>query len=153
MIYGNTGYKVLLLLHLLAVVIAFGPWFLNGLLPGLARRKGGEVGAGIHAARFEVSRMSQYAMYGVIVFGAATVGAASKGTGLTMGKPFIWVSALLWLVIVGVMHGMVLPAQKSLAGSGTTADSALLQRESIGVAIINVLVVVVLYLMVFEPGH
>jgi hypothetical protein len=70
-----------------------------------------------------------------------------------MGKPFIWVSALLWLVIVGVMHGMVLPAQKSLAGSGTTADSALLQRESIGVAIINVLVVVVLYLMVFEPGH
>ena len=64
----------------------------------------------------------------------------------------MWLSLLLWVAIVGVLHGMILPAQRRLAeGSGDRVT--LTQRQSLGVALINLLVIVALFIMVFEPGH
>lgn len=150
MIYGGTGYKVLLVLHLLSVVIAFGPWFLNGVLPSAARRLGPGEGRAVNEANFRVSALSQYAMYAVFVFGFATIGASKKA--VTVGETWVLLSVLAWVAIVGVLHGMVLPAQRALKdGGGDTA--ALTSRQAIGAGIINVLVVVAIVLMVFEPGH
>ena len=51
-----------------------------------------------------------------------------------------------------MVHSPFLRAQRRLAeGSGDRAT--LTQRQSLGVALINLLVVVALFLMVFEPGH
>ena len=58
---------------------------------------------------------------------------------------------IIWVAIVGVLHALVLPAQRGLAeGSGDRA--MLTQRQSLGVAVINLLVIVAIVLMVWEPG-
>ena len=151
MIYGESGYKFLLVLHLLSVIIGFGPWFLNGLLP--ARALGSEPGEGtvISRANLQVSTISQYAIYGALIFGLGALGASHKHT-IDFGDTFIWLSLVLWVAIVGVLHGMVLPAQRRLA-AGDGDRATLTQRQSLGVALINLLVVVAVFLMVFEPGH
>ena len=151
MIYGGTGYKVLLVLHLLSVIVAFGPWFLNGLLPANALKRSQPEGQAINAANFTVSSFSQYAMYGVLVFGFATLGAKSKGAPIKMSQAWVWLAIVVWVAIVGVLHSIVLPAQRALK-DGSGDREAITQRQSLGVAIINVLVVVAVYLMVFTPG-
>ena len=148
--YGGTGYKVLLLLHVLAVVTAFGPWFLNGLIPSAALKRTPAEGQAINAANFTVSSSTQYAIYAVVIFGFGLLGA--KHSGFSMGKPWVGAALGAWIVIVGVLHAIVLPAQRALK-DGTGDREALTQRQSLGVAIINVLVVVAIYLMIFKPGQ
>jgi hypothetical protein len=150
-IYGGAGYKILLTLHLLSVVIGFGPWFLNGLLPARALGRDPGEGKAISGANLQVSTMSQFAIYGVLIFGGAALGAAHKHT-IDFGDTFIWLSIILWVAIVGVLHGLVLPAQRELAaGSGDRAT--LTQRQSLGAAVMNLLIVIALVLMVWEPGQ
>jgi hypothetical protein len=149
-IWGTGAYKVFLTLHLLAVIVGFGPWFLNGLIP--ARAMSAEPGEGkvLSRANLQVSTVSQFAIYGVIIFGAAALGSAHKHT-IDFGDAFIWVSIIIWIAIVGILHGLILPAQRALAdGSGDRAT--LTQRQSLGAAVLNLLVIVAVVLMVFEPG-
>jgi hypothetical protein len=150
MIWGGGAYKVFLALHLLAVVVGFGPWFLNGLIP--ARAAGAEAGEGraLNRANLQVSTVSQYAIYAVVIFGAATLGSAHKHT-IDFGDTFIWLGIIIWVAIVGILHGMILPAQRELAeGKGDRA--ALTQRQSLGAALLNLLVVIAIVLMVWAPG-
>ena len=151
MIYGGAGYKILLVLHLLSVVIGFGPWFLNGLLPARALGRDASEGKAISGANLQVSTISQYAIYGVLIFGGAAMGAAHKHT-VDFGDSFIWLSLIVWVAVLGVLHGLVLPAQRALA-RGPEDRATLTQRQSLGVAAINLLVVVAVVLMVFEPGR
>ena len=150
MIWGDGGYKVFLALHLLSVIVGFGPWFLNGLIPArAASAEAGEAKA-LSAANLQVSTVSQFAIYGVIVFGAAALGAAHKHT-IDFGDPFVYVSIIIWVAIIGVLHGLILPAQRQLA-AGTGDRAALTQRQSLGAALLNLLVIVAVVLMVWEPG-
>ncbi|MHB8465465.1 MAG: hypothetical protein ACYDH6_09585 [Acidimicrobiales bacterium] len=151
MIYGGTGYKVLLILHLLSAIVAFGPWFLNGLLPSTALKRGQAEGQAINSANFTVSTFTQYAMYAVLVFGFATLGAKSKDAPIKMSQAWVVLAILAWVAIVGVLHSMVLPAQRALKDD-TGDRETLTRRQSLGVAVINLLVIFALYLMVFAPG-
>jgi hypothetical protein len=149
-IWGTGAYKVFLTLHLLSVIIGFGPWFLNGLIPARAMSAEPAEGKALSRANLQVSTVSQFAIYGVVVFGAATLGSAHKHT-IDFGDAFVWVSIILWVAIVGILHGLILPAQRALAeGSGDRAT--LTQRQSLGAALLNLLVVVAVVLMVWEPG-
>ena len=151
MIYGGAGYKILLALHLLSVVVGFGPWFLNGLLPARALGRDAGEAKSISGANLQVSTVSQFAIYGALIFGGAALGAAHKHT-IDFGDTFVWLSLIIWVVIVGVLHGLVLPAQRELA-EGTGDRATLTQRQSLGVAAINLLVIVAIVLMVWEPGR
>lgn len=145
MIWHNTfGYKLLLLLHLLSVVIGFGPYFLNGLLH---RREGDgrAVGSGI----YQVSTASQFAIYGVLIFGGALVGASNKK--VDFSDWWVPVAIVIWVATVGVLHGMILPAQRKLR-DGVGDGPALARQLSMAYGIINVLVIVAVVLMVWEPG-
>lgn len=151
MIWGAGAYQVFLALHLLSVVVGFGPWFLNGLVPARAANVEAGEGRALNHANLQVSTISQYAIYGVIVFGAATLGSAHKHT-IDFGDAFIYVSIILWVAIVGVLHGLILPAQRELA-AGSGDRRALTQRQSLGAALLNLLVIIAIVLMVWEPGR
>ena len=167
MIYQGGGYKILLVLHLLSVVVAFGPWFLNGMFPSAARRRSTTASAAaapasaadaasawaeakaINQVNLRVSTMSQFAMYGVFVFGFATLSAAPKGS-ISASDGWVIGAIVVWVAIIGVLHALVLPAQRALAaGNGDLASVT--TRQAIGAGIINVLVIVAVFLMVFGP--
>jgi hypothetical protein len=154
-IYGGVAYKVLLFLHLLSVIVGFGPWMLNGLMPRWALKRSAEEARAVHGAVYQVSTMSQYAIYAVFIFGFATLGAATKVGGkapISASDTWVWLSIVLWIGIVGVMHGLALPTQRKLR-DGTGDSAALTRTWSIAAGIINVLVLVVIFLMIQEPGR
>jgi len=150
-IFGGTGYKVLLLLHLLSVVIGFGPWMLNGLLGRHALSRASNEAKAVNAAALDVSTASQFAIYGVVVFGILTLVAAHKDT-IKFSQGWVSVSFVLWIVIVGVLHGMALPAQRQLR-DGAGDARALTQRFAVASGIINVAVIVAVILMIWTPGR
>jgi uncharacterized membrane protein len=146
---GSFGYKFLLLLHLVCVVVGFGPYFLNGLLPRAATRASEEGARVVNAATLQISTISQFAIYGVFIFGGAMIGASDKVW--KFSQSWVPISIVLWVAAVGVLHGLVLPTQRKLRdGSGDRA--ALTNQLSIGMGVLSLIVVVVMILMVWKPG-
>jgi uncharacterized membrane protein len=144
--YRDTGYKFVLLLHIIAVLIAMAPAVAHPLMmtfekgrtqpdfPGLASRM-------IKPARVYVIAL---AVAGILGFGLISMSDSAIG----WGDAWVSISILLWLAINGLVHGMMLPAERKLA-EGDMAGLA--TAEKIG-RVISVLVIVLLYLMVVKPG-
>jgi len=149
-IWSNSfGYKILLLLHILSAVIGYGGYFLNGLFPRATVRSSPEAATAIAAPALQVSTLSQFGMYGVFVFGMGLIGASHKQ--VEFSQAWVSISMVLWVATIGILHGVILPAQRALkAGEGDRASLA--QRISIGGGIMNLAVIVTLVLMVWEPG-
>jgi predicted transporter len=127
---GSTGYNVLLVLHLLSVVAAFGPL----LVVPMIRRQAPE--AALRATQYLV-------LPGVVlawVFGMGLVGMSDDAWELT--DPWILASLLVWL--------FMLAAAAVVWQSFRKADMARLAAPMTGV--IHLLVIVQLYLMVFKPS-
>ncbi len=129
---GSTGYKLLLIVHLLAVVTAFGPLFAFTSL----RKAGPEVALRLYL------RVVLPALVVVWVAGMGLVGMSDKVWQMKQG----WISASLavWLILLGLGIFVMRPALK--AGEAGSA------RVGMATGISHLLVVVAIYLMVFKPG-
>lgn len=158
-------YNVLLVLHILSVVVGFGTLFLLPLVDARARDEAGPVGLGISRTMASVAKIGEYLIYAVPILGILLVVASDDR--LDMGDPWVSVSFVLYIVAVGVYHGMVRRAGKEMdavlagmgsapAGGGRPPEVAqldkLVQQRAIGMAVIDVAVVVATFLMVFKPG-
>jgi uncharacterized membrane protein len=63
-------------------------------------------------------------------------------------QTWVWLSIVVWLAMNGVLHAMLLPAERAL-GSG---DESAGKKAETGGQILTVMLLVMLYLMVFKPG-
>ena len=63
-------------------------------------------------------------------------------------QTWLWLAAVVWVAMNGVLHAMLLPGEKALA----SGDEAARKRVDTGGMIITLLLIVMLYLMVFKPG-
>ncbi len=164
---GTTPYKIVLVLHLIAVVVGFGTVTLNGVRGAEAKKRPGPGGLAIGESGFRLNMLAQNFIYAVPVFGIGLV-VMSDGA-WTFGQA--WISAALGLYIVGiaVSHAVLIPSEKRmnvLAAElvATTPSSAggpppqvvemegLEKKMAAAGTFLNVLVVVFLALMVFKPG-
>ncbi len=160
-------YNVLLVLHILSVVVGFGVLFLAPLVDARVREEAGPVGLGIARTMASVAKIGEYLIYAAVVLGILLVVASDDR--ISMGDAWVSVSFLLYIVAVGVYHGMVrragkamdevlagLPARSAPAGEGRPPQVAeldrLVQQRAIGFAVIDVAVVAAVFLMVFKPG-
>jgi uncharacterized membrane protein len=143
------GYRLLLLLHILSVLIGFGPYFLNGLLPRASARASEEGARVANAAALQISTVSQFAIYGVLIFGGALIGASDKK--FKFSQEWVPIAIVLWVVAVGVLHGLILPTQRRLRDAGSDRE-ALTTRLSMSMGILNLIVIVVIVLMIWKPG-
>ena len=166
----GTGFKVLVVLHVICVIGGFGGLAYNALYLSLAqRRQGGGTSAVLDINRM-VSGLGEVLVYAAIVFGIGAVGLSHRH--ISFGDA--WVSAALAVAIVdvGILHGWIRPNQrrytavvaeleKPLAEGEAAADrvgtvgtlQALEKRVGFGWGAFNVLVIGAVYLMVFQPGH
>jgi hypothetical protein len=128
-----TLYRILYLVHLLAVIAAFGPLF---LYPRLQRA--GQTG--------EVARLHMRLVFpALVVLWVAGMGMAGVGKISLAGTPFVTATILLWLIALAVSWFMIRPALND-PGDDTRAIMAA------GIGITHVILVVSLYLMIFKPG-
>jgi hypothetical protein len=167
---AGTGwaYHLLVLLHIICAIGGFGAVMYRGFSLDLARRQGsaGAAEAGVLAVQGQVSQFAEILIYGVVVFGVAAIG--ESGHSSEFSKAWVIAGLVVYFVMLGVLHGMVRPAERSyrstlleLAQVSPMKPPArppqfaqldsLRRRISAGTGLFNVLLIGALYLMVFKP--
>jgi hypothetical protein len=130
----------------------------------------GREGLAIYEANFRVSAIGQYFVYGVFVFGFLLV--LSSDDVWEFKQTWIWLAMALYVVGLGVSHGVLLPAVKRMGvlmrelvdagppppGAPAGPPSQAVELASLGPrvgassAFLDVLMIVILALMVWKPG-
>lgn len=145
--YRGTGYEVVLFLHILTAFIAFAPAFVHPLLgnqvnsleSGAKRSVLGMIagnGRRIYAPALILTGLFGFALQGM-----------SDGV-IEFGQTWFWLAIVVWLLMNGVLHAVLLPAERATAAGDEAAES----RVAASGAFLTVLLLVMLYLMVFQPG-
>jgi uncharacterized membrane protein len=130
----STGYQIVGLIHVLVVIVAFGPLF---FYPSLQR-----AGAGATVAKLHL-RLVLPALALAWVLGMAMIG-MSKDL-LEMSQTWIVLSLIGWVVLMLVSWFLIRP---SLTDGSEQARA----RMASGVGVTHLLLIVMLYLMIFKPG-
>ena len=109
----NSGiYKLLLVLHIFCAIVGFGAVYLNAIYGRQIQKRQGREGLAIYEANFRVSAIGQYFIYGVFVFGFLLV--LTSDEAWEFSQTWIWLSMALYIVGIGVSHGVLLPAVKRM---------------------------------------
>jgi uncharacterized membrane protein len=163
----STGFKILVLLHVLCVIGGFGAVAYNGLYLTLAQqRPAGGTGAVLEINKM-VSGLAEILIYAALLFGIGAVATSHSSVKFSDA----WVSAAfgVYFVIIGILHGWIRPNQRRHAEvvqrletpanrteEETRKEVGLLKsyerRTGLGWGVFNVLVIGAVYLMVFQPG-
>jgi uncharacterized membrane protein len=149
--YRETGYNVMLFLHIACALVAFAPAAVHPLLvKQTSSIADGPMAEGrrrvLQAMAGNGRRVYAPALILVGLFGFAMQGMSDSV--IEFGQTWFWLSIVLWLAMNGVLHAMLLPAERALAAGDEGAES----KVDLGGLILTVLLLVVLYLMVFKPG-
>lgn len=162
-------YKFLLVLHVLSAIIGFGAVFLNGIYGAQARARKGPEGLAISEATFLVSRVAEWFIYGVFVFGILLVLVAEDAQNLEFSQAWLSISIGLYIIGIALSHGLLRPNIRHMIGlqremasgpppsGGPPPQLAELERRGqiVGLTstVLNLLVVVILFLMIWQPGR
>lgn len=153
---GDGAYKFVLALHILTAVIGVGGLAMGWAYDTVARRQGGQAGAAILDADLRSgSSVPLKALYVLPFLGIALV--VMSDDFFSMGDVWVSASFVVYVAIIGVYHGMIRPARKMvrdmmLTGGSAGESEAVLRRATTGTWILNGLLVVALYLMIWKPG-
>ncbi len=145
---GDTPYKIILLLHVLAVLAALSPVFVHPLLRNQMRSTVSEHQHLVAGMAANARRLYGPALIVAGLLGIALVEMSDDVHSLTDG----WVIAaiVIWVVMNGVLHGVISPSLRMIGrGQGTPAVERRLERGS---ALMTVLFIVQLALMIWQPG-
>jgi uncharacterized membrane protein len=174
--YLDGPYKLILVLHILAAIVGFGGVFLNGIYGAQAKARRGAEGLAIAQANYLVSRIAEYFIYAVFVTGILLV--VFSDDVWAFGDTWIWSSIALYVVALGVAHGLLQPNVRRMQAlmeqlvhmgappgeqTGAPPPPGSLppqvqemqergKRVGLAGAFLNVDLVLILTLMVWKPG-
>lgn len=146
--YADTGYNILLLLHIVAVLVAFAPAAINPLLERHLARNGGDAALQSWAG-FAHGYTKKIAMGGLVVAllsGILMIVVSDEV--IEFSDTWISLAFLVWFAIAGVVSGMIGKGERLIAAGDMKGREVLAK----GGPIATVLLLVMLYLMVFKPG-
>jgi len=166
----SNWYKLTLLLHILVAIVGLGAVMLNGLYAAQAAKWQGPPSRAIAEANFAVTKVAEYFIYAIPVFGIL-LQLQSKTGGVYVWKFsqfWLWFALLVYFVAIGISHGVMTPGTKRVLSllkemedspppaGGAPPQVVELQavgkRLGIGGTILDLIVVLLLYLMIFKPG-
>jgi uncharacterized membrane protein len=163
-------YKVLFVLHLLTVIVGFGPLMLAGLFGAKAKARGGREGHAIAESTYDVMNTAQWAVYATPILGILLV--LTSDDVWKFSQTWISLSFLLYFVALGLSHAVHLknlrrmnelmaelaagPAAGPSTAGGPPSQAVELEERGKQAAlvggILNLMVVIIVALMVFKPG-
>jgi hypothetical protein len=172
--YYDGFYKFCLALHIVCAVVGFGAVALNGLYAQQikARLQSGKVAEAlsIHEANMLVSRIGEYFIYAVFVLGFVVLELAKIGDHrvFEFSQTWVWLAVVLYVIGIGLSHGIMIPGAKRLRtlmqemvsgpppAGGPPPQVAEMQTigQRMGVVgpILDLILVVIIFLMVWKPG-
>lgn len=164
-------HKLLLVAHIMAAIVGFGAVYLNGIYGAEVKKRKGPEGLAVLQANERVSTVGEWIIYAVPIFGILLVVTSDRA--FKFSQTWIWLALLLYIVGIGVSHGVMIPTVKKMeatmkelnamgpppagaAPSGPPPQVAVMeslgQRLAMGGTFLNVLLVVLVALMVWKPG-
>jgi len=158
-------YDFLLILHFLTVVFGIGPMVLNGVYAAKAKKLGPPGQGAVMRVNFDVSMVAEKIIYLIPVTGILLVLQGGDDRNLEFGQTWLWLSLVLYVVALGISHGVMVPGAKTMqaigakfaSGQGTPEDgvtaAGLEKRLAAGGMTLNLLTVVLIALMVTQPGR
>ncbi|MBJ7307202.1 MAG: hypothetical protein JHC63_04955 [Acidimicrobiia bacterium] len=140
---NSTGYKIVLLIHVLAVIVGFAPLWLTPVMIRLtaAGDKAAADGLEVSILRFSLPGIG---IAGILGFGLA--GMSEKV--FKVSQTWLSISAVLWIVLLAVLFFVARPAIKAFRDGDVAARGRIMMATGIG----HLILVVTLYLMIFKPG-
>jgi len=152
-------YQFVKVLHILAAIIGFGGMFIAGFYGNEARNRPGREGLAVAETTLKVTgAVPTKAVYAVPVLGILLI-LLSDDT-WKFSEAWISLSFVLYFLLIVLAVVVQVPAIRKMVAVRSGADGAQplqMQAEAKKVAavsgIVNVLWVVILFLMVFKPGH
>jgi uncharacterized membrane protein len=145
--YRDTGYDVMLFLHILSAMVAFAPAFVHPLLARQTRPIGESRLRVFEAMAGNGRRIYAPALIFVGLFGFAMQGMSDDV--IEFGQTWFWLAIVIWVAMNGVVHAVILPGERAVAAGDASAES----KVELGGMVVSVLLLVMLYLMVFQPGR
>ena len=158
------------MLHILAVVVGFGPLMLAGAFGVKAKSRPGPEGLAIAETTYDVMRTyAEWAVYAVPVFGILLV--LTSDDAWKFSQTWVSVSFLLYFVGLGLAHAVHFKNLKRMnqlmaelvagpgggGAAGRPPQVAELEQRGRQAAIVggilNLIVVVIIVLMVWKPGR
>lgn len=167
----DTGvYKLVKTLHILTAIIGFGTVFLNGIYGDAMKKKRGPEAAFMGHTVEKVGNIAEYFIYAVPVFGLAALG-MSDGV-WKFSQTWVWLALTIYVVALGLSHSQLLPNVKRMnalmdelaamgpppvgAPAGPPPQAVELEergkKQAVVSTVLNLMMVVILFLMVFKPG-
>jgi hypothetical protein len=144
-----TIHHLIVSLHVLAAVFLLGPLVFAISATPRAIRSGGAA-----TLRFLVTTTRVYG-YGSVLVLLLGAGAVRKEDNESFGQTWIWASIVLFVIALGLITGVVLPAQKKALRLVTDGESATDTLPAIGAAagIASLLFAAIVFLMIYQPGR
>ncbi len=149
-VFNDTPYKIVLLLHIVFVFAAFASMFVH---PFVNTHTAGHEGRSFVFAEIAKRSVRIHSVSLIIggLLGFALAGMSDDGTGeliYRVADGWIMAAVVVWIAMNGVLHSLVIPAEKAIAAG----DESKTARLGLGFGITSLLFVVMMYLMVFKPG-
>lgn len=145
---GDT-YEWLKFLHILTAIVAVTPAVAYPLMFVPAEKEGGE--ALQRVAGFAVrndTRIFGPALVVAGLFGLLLVIEGGPGDVVEFSDSWVSAAFLIWFIMNGVLHGLLLPAERKLAAGDESAQ----RLVQIGGVAMVLLYLSMLHLMIFRPG-
>ena len=144
---GDTGYNIMLLLHIVTAFVAFAPAFVHPFLGEQSKQL--DPGSRRQVFGFLVQNGRRVYLPALVVtgiLGFGLVGMSSDVYELSQG--WVIASIIVWIAINGILHAVVVPAERAVHSGDDSAEG----RLTAGGMAATVLFLVMLYLMIFTPG-
>lgn len=163
---GGWLYDLMVLLHVICAIGGFGVLAYRGMVLSLARERGDAAAAGVLAVYGQVSQVGEILVYGVVVFGAAAIGASGRPA--YFHRAWVVAALAVFVAIIGLLHGVVRPAERRYRSvmlelahmPGTPPPGQppqllelqkLRRRIGAGIGLFNICLLGALFLMVYKP--
>jgi uncharacterized membrane protein len=144
---NSFGYKLFLLLHILAVIVAFAPNFVWPFVSVRLKKANKPAGPTIaELAEGNSAKIHGPALALAGIFGFGLIGLSDEVWEFSQA----WISAgmLVWFLALGVVFGMMAPAEKRVAQGDVGAEKIL----SMSGGILHLLLALELIIMIWKPG-
>lgn len=143
----SSVHRLFLALHIISVLVAFAPAVIHPVMTAQYKKEGdGPLRQFAELAYLNSKRIYVPALIAIGVFGVLMV--VTSDDAYTFGDTWVSLGLLVWLAIVGVITGVLLPNERKLAAGDLAAEKTI----AMGGQIATVLLLVMLYLMIWKPG-
>ena len=143
---GDTSYNIVLYLHILTAIVGLAPAFVDPIV----------------AMRWADDKNLLQTFAGTLadanqkIFGTALIVSGILGFALAgmsdkvykMSQTWLLIAAIAWVAMVGILHGVLIPAGKRLS----EGDDSVRSKLTAAGPVFTLLALVLLYLMIFKPG-